>query len=167
MKHPAYELDGNIYKGWAVGLHDRRRDGVRMMILTGLVMAVQLVAPVLMFVWSATNITSLGRPEYLWQHEVDWVTLLTKLLGTVMMILVYVNGDLHLERLDRQTSVFEKVFKNVSAKWMFIDAMCNSGCVAGSACVLPLLMWSSDKTPMTIVLDVFGLLFLTSLDDYA
>lgn len=183
----ASEPDGNLYRGWAVGI----QGGLRQFYLTLLVIAVQVVGPVVMCIWGHLELAN-GEVEDIWTYmapdcssvtqeqlskcdksfqgtlaNVNRLTIvLHKFLGAVLMCMLYLNGDAILDRMDRQDDRLRELYPALKKRWMFMDSFCNSWCVAMSAFATPMLIFASHEAK-DLVLDAFGLLFLQSIDDYS
>lgn len=163
------EPDGNLYRGWAVGMTALTPQLVG---LTVLVMIAQVVAPVISLLWARKQLQD-QRAVHLWSpasspsEAVDWgEEVMRKFLGTVLTTLVFINGDNRLKRMDFQRERLRDLYPHIRVGWMVADAFCNSWCVAVCALAVFPLVWASDDVN-DIILDVFGFLFLQSLDDYS
>merc|ERR1712060_341757 len=88
-----------------------------------------------------------------------------KILGTILTVIIFINGDNRLKRMDFQRERLRELYPDIRVKWMITDAACNSWCVAICAVAIYPLVWASDDNE--VILDTFGFLFLQSLADYS
>jgi len=136
--------DGNLYRGWAIGL----QSGFRQLVLTLSVLVVQLIGPVLMLQWAWEALNEEGNPVSLYKHWKDHGFKVTelelKLLGTVLMVLIYFNADQLLSNKDCQTIRLIQLYEDsyLNRKWIVIDAFCNSWVIAMLAPATPALLWT-------------------------
>lgn len=184
-KNLASDPDGNLYRGWAVGI----QKGWRPLFLTFLVMIAQFIGPVVMLYWGhATMAEGLPQPFYTYlqsdasygvvngttNHTVSDMKVYAdkgyaiqiKILGTALMLILFFNGEQLLDRMDRQTDRLRYLFPMLKRRWMITDAFFNSWCVATSAIAAPFLIFTAEGAK-DLVLDAFGLLFLATLDEYS
>lgn len=155
------EPDGNIYRGWAIGIHKSSR----VFLLTVVVILVQVGAPLAAFHSTVPKLIE-GHFAYMTPSlSVDvWFH---KLVGVFFLILVYINGDSILKRQDVQADRLRCLYQeNLSKTWMLLDAFCNSWCITLCAMAAPGLLWTADDTK-DMLLDALGLIFLHRLDDYS
>jgi len=89
-----------------------------------------------------------------------------KVLGSILTVIIFINGDNRLKRMDFQRERLRDLYPNIRVRWMIADAACNSWCVAVCALAIYPLVWASDDAN-ELILDTFGFLFLQSLDDYS
>jgi hypothetical protein len=155
--------DGNLYRGWAIGLHS----GARLKLMTYVVILVQIIVPAAVLIHQIPYLGNSGGFAYIWKATMtldDWVK---KIGGILLLALVFLNGESIMRRTDLQTDKLRDLYsKRLSKGWMFIDAFCNSWCISLCAFCTPCLLWTSDD-PKELVLDAFGVLFLHNLDEYS
>jgi len=162
---------GNIYRGWAVGLHHGFRD----IFMTITIMLVQLLAPIGLVVWTVGEVGE-GSAVYFWEtdeykhgHGINFVhgSYLPhkRVLGTVLMMALYLNFDHTLHKQSIETNMLRRSCK-VSWGWLCLDSLTNSIAVMGVSLALPLLFFYSDSVK-DLVINSVGLIFLNSLDDYS
>merc|ERR1719162_466555 len=68
-KHLASDPDGNLYRGWAVGI----QKGCRPFLMTLLVMLVQFMGPIVMMYWGHATMAE-GLPQPMWSYLESDVT---------------------------------------------------------------------------------------------
>lgn len=184
-KHLASDPDGNLYRGWAVGI----QKGWRPFLMTILVIIAQFTGPVVMLYWGhKTMAEGLPQPFYTYlesdasagvvngthNHTVvhigeyadKFYAIQIKILGTALMLILFFNGEQLLDRMDRQTDRLRYLYPTLKRRWMIVDAFFNSWCVAASAIAAPFLILTAEGAK-DLVLDAFGLLFLATLDEYS
>lgn len=168
--------DGNLYRGWAVGV----QSGAGQLALTILVMLLQITAPAAILMWAWPTLTD-GKLEYFWNRNFtvgentsdvlirgygEFGHVIEKVVGTLFLSLVYINGENILKRSDLQTDELRRLFgRTLRTQWMFIDAFVNSWCVTLCALAAAPILWTSEGVK-DMLLDSLGLVFLYSLDDY-
>lgn len=184
LKKLLSDPDGNIYRGWAVGI----QKGGRQRLLTVLVIMVQIFGPLFLLWWTRTKFrTCRVRPiwDFIKEKTDDSPALVMlsslvsdahpevstlvqmKVLGSVLMLLIFFSNDLLLLRMDLQTDKLRRYFyKTLSMGWMWVDAFCNCWAVVLTSFAMVPLFFSVEDM-LGLVLDSFGLLFLVSLDDYS
>jgi len=156
---PADEDEGNTYK--------------KNLFVSFVIMAVQFIAPLLIFVnqWnSETNFLTDGHLSHKFQLRellcmADTIQeALTMVMGVLFLILVFIivrsYVDSEMENLEKQAKLC------LSRWWTFPNAFVNAWCCLLTCVILPLLFWS-ELRPTDIVLDALGLLFIFTLDDLA
>jgi len=162
------EPEGNVYRGWAVGVATLSPQLVG---LTVLVMAAQFLAPLISLIWARQQLSRM-RAVHIWDLDeadptVNWQEeVMKKTLGAIFTSLIIMNGDSRLQRMDFQRERLRTLYPEIGTFWMLADAFFNSWCVAAcSLAVFPMVWLSGDVNDL--ILDVFGFLFMQSLDDYS
>lgn len=181
--------EGNLYRGWAIGVHTIKESPTEFH-MTVLVGICQVLAPAFMVIWARRKLKN-KSPVYTWQCSwpwpalfeieddlrrspeelanrciIDWQGVRLEVLGLLLMMLLFLNGDNLLDRQEAQTIKLRQLYgSKLKRGWMLTDAFCNSCCVGISAiAIYPLLVLSSDIKDL--LLDAFGLLFLYTLANY-
>lgn len=152
---------------------DERASYKKNLFVSFVIMAVQFIAPLLIFVnqWnSETNFLTDGHLRSKFQLRelmcmADSVQeALTMVMGVLFLILVFIivrsYVDSEMENLEKQSRLC------LSRWWTFPNAFVNAWCCLLTCVILPLLFWS-ELRPTDIVLDALGLLFIFTLDDLA
>lgn len=152
---------------------DERSNYKKNLFVSFVIMAVQFIAPLLIFVnqWnSETNFLTDGHLRQKFQLRellcmADTVQeALTMVMGVLFLILVFIivrsYVDSEMENLEKQSKLC------LSRWWTFPNAAINAWCCLLTCVILPLLFWS-ELRPTDIVLDALGLLFIFTLDDLA
>lgn len=137
------------------------------------ILAIQIMAPTLIFLNQWNSETNFLRDGYFWQkfepRELVCLAdtfreLLTMMMGVLFLILVsivirsYVDSEI--ENLEKQSKLC------LSRWWTGAGVFANAYCCLMTMIILPLLFWS-ELRPTDIVLDALGLLFIFTLDDLA
>lgn len=186
--------DGNIYRGWAIGMFSTRNETEgRLLFLTVLVVIVQLVGPVFIYFWARRTfmgmhiepVWSKWRGSYNatltanqtwdenayrnwgWNDDTVWSDIQKKFLGAVLMLLLFQSNDRLMLRMDMQTDKLRKFFRpHLSLFWMWMDVICNALPVMFTAFnIVPIFLSCGDVKDL--ILDSFGFFFLISLDDFS
>lgn len=152
---------------------DERSSYKKNLFVSFVIMAVQFIAPLLIFVnqWnSETNFLIDGHLRQKFELRelmcmADTVQeALTMVMGVLFLILVFIivrsYVDSEIENLEKQSRLC------LSRWWTFPNAFVNAWCCLLTCVILPLLFWS-ELRPTDIVLDALGLLFIFTLDDLA
>lgn len=152
---------------------DERNQYKKNLFVSFVIMAVQFIAPLLIFVnqWnSETNFLTDGHLRNKLQLRellcmADTVQeALTMVMGVLFLILVFIivrsYVDSEMDNLEKQSKLC------LSRWWTFPNASVNAWCCTMTCLILPLLFWS-ELRPTDIVLDALGLLFIFTLDDLA
>lgn len=154
--------DGNLYRGWAVGI----QKGTWQLFMTLLVIFLQVFGPFAMVWWAYGEIQK-GKFEVYRPAWDELTVLFQKMLGLGFLSLVFINGENILMRADMQTDMLRTLFTNAKSGWMFTDSFVNSWCIAFCAAAAGPLLWTSEDGIKDVILDSFGLLFLHNIDEYS
>jgi hypothetical protein len=105
----------------------------------------------------------------LWNPDVavDWEEeIMRKVLGTILTMIIFINGDNRLKRMDFQRERLRDLYPDIQTSWMIVDAFTNSWCVAVCSLAIFPLAWATDDVN-ELILDTFGFLFLQGLAGYS